>query len=202
MQYYNVGEAGNWEGKKNILYPERCFNEARGRKILNDSRSRLLKERNKRIRPTRDDKILTSWNALMMQGYVDAYFATGNNEYLETALKNAAFLDKNMIGDGSRLWRNFMNGKASIDAFLDDYALLARAYIRLYEATFDIHWLQQARSITEYAITHFRDEQSGLFFTPRTSLSVSWQEKWSLRIMLFHLPTQRWQKFSFCWEIL
>jgi uncharacterized protein len=69
-----------------------------------------------------------------------------------------------MMREGGRLYRNYMEGKASIDAFLDDYALLARAFIELYEATFDVHWLEMARSITTYAMAHFRDEQSGLFY--------------------------------------
>ena len=74
------------------------------------------------------------------------------------------FLEKNMLRGEGRLWRNYKDGKANIDAFLDDYALLARAFIQLYQATYDVHWLEAARSVTEYAIAHFRDKKSGLFF--------------------------------------
>ena len=173
IDYYNISDSGNWENQKNILYRKNTDDDfARKhsmatdawKKILREARKTILSERNKRVHPSLDNKILTSWNALMLNGYVDAYFATGHPAYLEIALKNASFLENEMIRDKGRLWRNFMEGKTSIDAFLDDYALLAKAYIHLYEATFDIHWLEEARTITEYAVNHFRDRQSGLFY--------------------------------------
>jgi uncharacterized protein YyaL (SSP411 family) len=133
-------------------------------KIMNDAEEKLLRVRSQRVRPSLDDKILVSWNALMLKGYLDAYFALGNAAYLESALANAHFLEQNMMRDGGQLWRNYHEGKASTDAFLEDYALLAKAFIHLYQATFDIHWLEQAQSLTAYAIKHFRDEQSGLFY--------------------------------------
>ena len=173
VDYYNITDSGNWEDNKNILFINRSDNDfASSHAMTIDelkeqvirAKQILLKERNKRIRPSIDTKILTSWNALMLTGYVDAFFASGRQEYLQTALKNANFLEKKMINDEGRLWRNYKGGVASVDAFLDDYALLANAFIRLYEATFDIHWLEQARSLAEYAILHFQDKQSGLFF--------------------------------------
>jgi uncharacterized protein len=165
MEYYNMSDSGNWGAGKNIFFRKSKLSESPNQtQKLKDARMKVLRERNKRIHPSLDDKILTSWNALMMEGYIDAYFAMGENEYLQIALKNAAFLQKSMIREDGKLWRNHLNGKSSIDAFLDDYGLLARAYIRLYEATFDIHWLQQARSIADYAVIHFRDKQSGLFY--------------------------------------
>jgi uncharacterized protein YyaL (SSP411 family) len=100
----------------------------------------------------------------MLNGYVDAYLATGKPKYLEIALKNADFLEKKMIRREGQLWRCYKDGKGSIDAFLDDYALLAKAYIHLYEATFDIHWLEQSHTLVEYAIMHFQDKQGGLFY--------------------------------------
>lgn len=173
IEYYQVTDSGNWEDRKNILHRKitkeefaikRGVTAADCNTILSDAAQSLLLTRNRRIRPSLDDKILTSWNALMLKGYVDAYFALGNPEYLGAALTNARFLEKNMVRQDGRLWRNYKDGKASIDAFLDDYALLAKAFICLYQATFDVHWLDKARSITEYAVTHFRDKQSGLFF--------------------------------------
>src|SRR5207248_985778 len=114
--------------------------------------------------PNRDDKILTSWNALILTEYLDAYFTLKDEAYLRTALANAKFLEKNMVRDKGRLWRSYKDGKASIEAFLDDYALLARAYIKMYAATFDIHWLELSRTITDYSILHFQDKTSGLFY--------------------------------------
>ena len=101
---------------------------------------------------------------MMLSGYVDAYLALGDEKYLKTALKNARFLKKNMIRENGRLWRNYKDDKAGIEAFLDDYAHLADAYINLYQATFDIEWLDQARTISDFAISHFQDENSGMFY--------------------------------------
>ena len=173
MGFYNVTDSGNWGNGKNILY-RTMSSENFARKysmatkewkmILNDAKKVIFGHRDRRIHPSLDDKILTSWNALMLNGYVDAYFATGHPEYLAIAMKNARFLDHKMVRDNGRLWRNYKGNKPSIDAFLDDYALLAKAYIHLYEATFDIHWLERARMMTDYAVHHFRDPQTGFFF--------------------------------------
>ena len=171
--YFQVTTSGNWEEGKNILYRKQKQEEFAQKykltaeaweKQLHEAKIKLFSHRNNRIRPTTDDKILTSWNALMLKGYVDAYLAFAEDSYLQAALKNAQFLEKYMIEENGHLWRNYKDGKISIDAFLDDYALLADAYIQLYQATFDIHWLELARRLTDYAITHFRDDTSGMFF--------------------------------------
>lgn len=173
IDYYNLTDSGNWEGGKNILYKKLSANDlakkysipvAQLETELTDARKILLAERSKRIHPSLDDKVLTSWNALMLTGFVDAYFATGKKEYLDIALKNARFLETKMLLKDDGLSRVYKDGKSSIDAFLEDYSLLAKSYIRLYEATFDIHWLNQARSIADYAVRHFYDSKSGLFY--------------------------------------
>jgi len=171
--YYNITAEGNWKGKGSILYvemipaafslankiPEQQFIE-----LLDESKAKMLAERNKRLKPAVDDKILTSWNALLLKGYADAYTAMGNETYLKKALMLAAFLEKNMLQSNGQLWRNFTGGKASGDAFLDDYAFMAKAYVRLYEVTFDKHWLSLAEKMTDYAIANFYDSKTGLFF--------------------------------------
>lgn len=182
IDYYTISEQGNWEKGKNVLYRKISSEELTTKhkvtvsdleKVIASSNQKLLSVRNKRIHPSLDDKILTSWNALMLSGYVDAYWALGRQEYLSVAIKNAEFLKKNMIREGGQLWRSYSNGKASIDAFLDDYALLSNAYIKLYEATFDVEWLNLAQSMADYAILHFRDTQTGFFFyTPGSSQLV------------------------------
>jgi uncharacterized protein YyaL (SSP411 family) len=172
-EYYQISEHGNWEEKKNILFTKTSKKSlaekhhksvAEVNEIIEKANRRLLKVRNKRIRPTTDDKILTSWNAIMLSGYIDAFMATGEKEYLEIALKSARFLEKNMIREDCSLWRNYKDGKPSIEAFLDDYAFLSEAFLRLYEVTFDIHWLKQSRNLVDYALEHFYDEKSGMFF--------------------------------------
>jgi uncharacterized protein YyaL (SSP411 family) len=172
-KYYNVTEGGNWEEGKNILYrtqDDAAFARDNGltpevwRQRLRDANKILYDTRNRREKPSVDDKILVSWNALMLKGYVDAYKALGDAAYLKAAIKNARFLEQNMLSSAGQLSRNFKDGKASIPGFLDDYAIFADALISLYEATFDIHWLEQSKAITEYAVQHFRDDASGMFF--------------------------------------
>jgi uncharacterized protein YyaL (SSP411 family) len=139
--------------------PEQAFLQT-----LEKASGELLRVRNTRIRPSLDDKILTGWNALMLKGYVDGYRALGEPEYLDAALKSARFLKQKMLLPSGMLMRNYKDGRASIHAFLDDYAMLADAYIELYQITFDLQWLTIANKLTEEAILHFKDSKSGLFF--------------------------------------
>ncbi|HEX6227404.1 MAG TPA: thioredoxin domain-containing protein [Chryseolinea sp.] len=171
--YYQVVDSGNWENGKNILYATMSKREfALNKKIKEQDCDRILGEaetelftlRNSRIRPSTDTKILLSWNALMLKGFVDAYLALGESVYLQVALTNARFLEKHMIQNDGRLWRNYANGKATTEAFLDDYALLARSFVHLYQATFDIHWLEMTQLVLRYAVTHFRNSHSDLFY--------------------------------------
>lgn len=173
--YYHIEGAGNWEDKKNILYRNPAINDTafaqqhhisinEWRAILQKSKTLLFKVRARRIRPTLDNKILTSWNALMLKGYVNAYRALGEKEYLDAALNNAKFLENNMMQKDGHLWRNYMNGKTDIQGLLDDYALLADAYIALYQVTFDLQWLTKANLLMKYAVEHFQDPKNPLFF--------------------------------------
>jgi uncharacterized protein YyaL (SSP411 family) len=166
-------DSGNWENGKNVLYRRISMDKLAEMKnvsveectrLLDEAEALLLEARNQRERPSLDDKILVSWNALMLKGYIDAYYALGNSEYLQAALTNAKFLEKNFMRPDGGLWRSFSNGKAGIDAFLDDYALLARSFISLYQATYDIQWLEKAKKLTDYTITAFDDPQGALFF--------------------------------------
>lgn len=170
--YYHITDAGNWEDGRNVLYTSGSSSDFAKQhnltfgewdEILMNARRDLVGSRNKRVRPSTDDKVLTSWNALMLMGCVDGYLATGDIHYLSIAQKNGLFLKKKMIQRDGALWRNYKDGKASIDGFLDDYALLAQAFIQLYQVTFDIEWLQTARSVTDYALHHFQDPGTGMF---------------------------------------
>ncbi len=170
-KYFNVTPDGNWENE-NILYVTKdkakfCrsnkldineFNQ-----ILAESRIMLLKEREKRQKPGLDDKILTSWNALMLKAYCDAYRAFGAEKYLKAAEKSANFLLKQMNEEG-RLNRNYKDGRSSINAFLDDYSLTIKAFMALYEMNFNEDWLLVAKKLNDYVLKHFHDEKSGMFF--------------------------------------
>ncbi|NOZ45999.1 MAG: thioredoxin domain-containing protein [Chlorobi bacterium] len=172
LEYYNVTENGNWENT-NILFRSQSENKLLEKyeltkvnldKIIKSARNKLIIERNKRVRPRLDDKILTSWNALLLKGLTDAYKVFNNKKYLELALKNANFIENNLIKNDFRIDRNYKNGKSNINGFLDDYANIAEAFISLYQVTFNEKWLNMAKSISDYAILHFYDHNSGMFF--------------------------------------
>ncbi len=171
--YYNLSEKGNWEQGNNILHINKSLAQiakkqgldlAQAKKMLQQAKNQLFTARSKRIRPGLDDKILTSWNALMLKGYVDAYLAFNEPHHLDMALKSGHFLADKMMDKDGKLMRNFKNGQASINAFLDDYALTAWAFMRLYEATFDERWMEKAKQLTDFAYQHHYDPGTGLFY--------------------------------------
>jgi uncharacterized protein YyaL (SSP411 family) len=173
LLFYQITSKGNWEKGKNILHymvDKATFAAENGMSvnalnaILQKANNTLLKHRNLRIRPATDDKILTSWNAMMISGYVDAFKALGNIHYLEGALRTARFIEVNMLKENGLLYRVYNDGKVTTEAFLDDYALLADAYISLYEVTFDIRWLHLSQLLVAYVWDHFSDTASQLFF--------------------------------------
>ena len=173
LDFYQITSRGNWEGGKNILYynsDKENFAVKNGisakefNQTLSQSNKKLLENRNLRIRPATDEKILTCWNALMLSGYVNAFKAFGKVDYLDGAIQTARFLEKYMLTNDGLLYRVFKDGKVSINGFLDDYSLLAEAFISLYEITFDIHWIKQSELLTAQMWNHFRDEEHNLFF--------------------------------------
>ena len=173
LDYFNITIPGNWEGDKNIMY-QKPASDALSKKYnigeeqiqnrIAKSREILLKVRNKRVRPGLDDKILTSWNALMLRGYVDAYRAFGEERFLEAAFKNAGFLSEKAIGKNNEITRNYKNGRSTVPGMLDDYAFTISAFIGLYQATFDENWLYKANDLADYTKVHFFDPSSGMFY--------------------------------------
>jgi uncharacterized protein len=175
--YYNVTETGNWEHGLNILNVqvdkrefahERAFEIENFEAFLKNCSIKLMNARATRTRPGLDDKIITCWNALMLKGYADAYLATGNNAYLETAQKNKTFIETHLLANG-HLQRIHKGGKSTINAFIEDYACLIDAYIQLYHCTFDEDLLHTAQQLTQVCIDEFYNPESGLFyFTSKT----------------------------------
>ncbi len=171
--YYNVNTSGFWEKDLYVLIRNQSNAQfAKKNKLTKKElkskianwKSILSIERNKRKKPNLDDKILTSWNALMLQGYVDAYKAFDQKEYLDKAVKIAEFiLQKQLRSDGG-LNRNFKNGKSTINGYAEDYATVIQAFISLHEITLDEKWLILSKEIMEYTIVHFYDSTSGMFF--------------------------------------
>jgi uncharacterized protein len=172
-KYYHVGGKGLWEDGRNILLhtlPPEDFAREQGlqpsafKTILKPARGKLLKARSKRVRPGLDNKIITSWNALMMKGYTDAFRSFGKPEYLACAIQNARFLCENVMGDDGQLSHTIKPGTNQINGFLEDYAFLAESLLKLYEATFDEVYLRKSLILAEYAIKHFFNPENGLFF--------------------------------------
>ncbi|MDC1472014.1 thioredoxin domain-containing protein [Flavobacteriaceae bacterium] len=173
LDYYTIEANGNWENGINILFKTEAdttiaerYNrsESELKSLVSSAKKQLLAERETRIKPALDDKIITSWNALMLKAYVDAYTIFDDQTYLDTALKTANFINTNVRSSDDRLSRSYKNGKASINGFLDDYAFTIEAFIALYQSTFDEKWLESAKKLTDYVILHFYDSDSGMFY--------------------------------------
>jgi uncharacterized protein YyaL (SSP411 family) len=171
-KYYHITAAGNWEHGRNILH-RRTSDEAFAREneleltvlqeLVKSWKKKIMAVRMERVRPGLDDKILLGWNALMLRGLTDAYKAFGEKEFLDLAIVNAEFLLQN-LKIGPQLYRNYKNGNATIPAFLEDYALLIKALIGLYEASFAEKYLLEARHLADYVLQHFSDENDYLFY--------------------------------------
>lgn len=169
--YFHVTEEGNWEEERtNIFFRKDDADELDERfglsvdelqTKINQSRQKILSKRSTRVRPGLDHKILASWNGLMLKSYCDAYRALNEPQYLETAKRNASFILQNLSNQNGKLNRVFGNNSP---AFLDDYALVADGLIALYEVTFEEKWLLEARKINDYAVDHFYDLSSAMFF--------------------------------------
>lgn len=169
--YYDVTDAGNWEGH-NILNVQRSLDTvARLHGIsvpelsqsLEDSRIKLLAERAKRVPPGLDDKVLTSWNGLMIASLARAAYIVEQPVYAQAAARAADFVLHRLTSQ-RRLLRTYRQGKAHTGGYLDDYAFFVEGLLELYEATFDVRWLDEAIRLTEDMISHFWDEQAGGFF--------------------------------------
>ena len=173
QDYFNINDFGFWEKENYVLIRSQSntdFAKKHGLKItdlntkINHWKELLLEERKQRNKPNLDDKILTSWNALMLQGYVDAYRAFGDENYRQKAIHIAGFLlEKQLKSDGS-LHRSFKNGKSSITGYSEDYATVISALLSLYEITLNDKYLDASKNLMEYTIENFYDTSSAMFF--------------------------------------
>jgi len=163
---YDVTAGGNWEGE-NILHRPAGFSSSDTalEASLQDAREVLLREREKRVHPGLDDKVLTSWNGLTIIAMARGYRVLGDERFLESARKAARFLEDRME-EGGRLLATYRSGRARLKAYLDDYAFLLGGYVELFESDFDVHWLERAEALASKLSLLFRDEAgSGFFFT-------------------------------------
>jgi len=170
--YYGVTPQGNFEGGTsvlNIAAPLEKVSELYGipvvglGELLKDGREKLFSEREKRVKPGRDEKILTSWNGLMVSGFVDGFKLTGKEEYLKGAEGAIRFILGGAAKQGD-LRRVFNRGRWHVKGYSEDYAFFIQALIDLYEATFDVRYLKEANDLNERMIHQFWDEKNGGFF--------------------------------------
>ena len=172
--YYNINDYGIWEEEgKYVLIRDQSDLEILEAFSLSDStlqqkkkhwKTTLLKFRNKRAKPRLDDKTLTSWNALMLKGYVDAYKVFQKKEYLDAALLNAEFISAKQLQADGALFHNYKNGNSSINGYLEDTAAVVEAFIALYEVTLDAQWLDKSKLVVDYAFEKFYDKESSMFY--------------------------------------
>lgn len=160
-QVFKVSEHGNFEGKNHL---QRLAKQLANETQVINWKALLLKERNKRNRPGLDDKTITAWNALMLKGFVDAYVATEERYYLDAAKSNGEFIATKQLSNKGFLFRNYKNGRSTIQGFLDDYAFTIDAFTSLFELTFQEKWLKLALQLLAYCIENFFDAQKQIFY--------------------------------------
>lgn len=172
-QYYNQNNSGYWEADNYILLRTKsdsdfCREQHLEPEEINRLKSIwdqiLLPYRNQRVAPGLDDKSLTSWNALMLKAYLDAYLSVKNESYLDLAIKNADFIVRYQLSPGFSLFHSFKKQQSSISGFLEDYAFVADSFMAIYKTIGEEEWLLKAKKITETAILNFYDKEDGLFF--------------------------------------
>jgi len=146
--------------------------------LLADGRQKLFQEREKRIKPGLDDKILTSWNGLMLRGMAIGYQLTGKPEYLLACEQSAEFVLTTLSQENGLLLRTYRAGKSHLNAYLEDYAYFIAGLIALYEASFEPRWLMEAERLAHLMIEQFGDEAGdGFFFTGKAHETLIVQSK-------------------------
>ncbi|MBI3007614.1 MAG: thioredoxin domain-containing protein [candidate division NC10 bacterium] len=173
---FDVSEAGNFEHGKSILHvvatPEQLANrfgkspEEIGM-LLGKVKCKLFGARDTRVKPGRDEKILTAWNGLMISACAAAGSALGHGAALEAGVRAAEFIERHLTRDG-RLLRTWTAGEAKLNGYLDDYAFLTAALLDLYEATLDPRFFRRAEALHRVTLEQFWDEaEGGFFFTAK-----------------------------------
>ena len=171
-EVFNINTFGLWEDENYVLIQNQSLEGiAKSNNIEISTLQKKKKfwenalyiKREKRYKPRLDDKCLTSWNAIMLKGFVDAYKALEKPKYLDLALQNADFIIKNMWSNEGNLFHNYKNQKSTINGYLEDYSLVIDAFISLYEVTFEEKWLLNAKRLTDYSLEHFYDAETGFF---------------------------------------
>ncbi len=169
-EYWDIIPGGNWESGKNVLRVRKDPEELAGqfsmsagnvRKVIAEVTARLKSVRDRRDKPAIDTKILTSWNALVVKAFADAWQATGDRHFLDSAIRTGRFIRDNLINEDHSVRRSL---KGRIPGFLDDYAFTADAFLALYEAGFEEEWLAMVEKLLEKILEDFYNIQTGMFY--------------------------------------
>jgi uncharacterized protein YyaL (SSP411 family) len=161
MVAYGVTLHGNFEGK-NIL---EFVGDMEQRPALANARCKLFEAREKREHPGRDDKVLTSWNGLMLATFAEAGRVLGREDYRQVAQKNAEFLLRELQADKGRLYHAWKDGRARFNGYLEDYSYLIEGLLELYQTTFEPRWYQAAQELAETVLARFRAPSGGFYDT-------------------------------------
>jgi hypothetical protein len=169
--YFDVTDGGNWEGNSilcNNLNPSTvAFNfgisEQKVHEIINSCSTKLLEVRSKRISPGLDDKVLVSWNSLMITAFAKGYRVTNDGRYLDAAKNCISFIEKNLFVDDNLL-RTYKNGTAKINGYLEDYSYFVNALLDVFEIEPNSKYLKLALKLGHHLIDHFWDSENNSFF--------------------------------------
>jgi hypothetical protein len=169
--FYDVTDGGNWEGNtilcNNLNLSNVAFNfgitEDKVGDILKSGSEKLLKVRSTRIAPGLDDKVLVSWNALMITAFAKGYRVTNNPKYLDAAKNCVSFIENNLFKNG-KLLRTYKNKTAKIDGYLEDYSYFVNALLDVFEIEPDAKYLKLALELGSHLIDHFWDSKNDGFF--------------------------------------
>jgi uncharacterized protein YyaL (SSP411 family) len=161
MAAYGVTPGGNFEGK-NIL---EFVGNLEQRPALTETRRRLFEAREKRVHPGRDEKVLTSWNGLMLAAFAEAARTLNRDDYRQVAERNAEFLLQQLRQKNGRLLRSWKDGQSKLNGYLEDYSYLIEGLLELYQTTFDPRWFEAAQELAETMITHLQAPDGGFFDT-------------------------------------
>jgi uncharacterized protein len=162
IQHFGLDAEPNFEGHANVLHVAR---EEIDPDLLERARTKLYEARAQRVWPGLDDKRITSWNALMIAALADAGAVLGREDYVEAARAAADFVLTRLRDAHGRLLRTYKDGRASLNAYLEDYAFLTEALLLLYEATFETRWFVEARALGAAILARFADPRGGFFTT-------------------------------------
>jgi len=169
--YFDVTDGGNWEGNNilcnNLNLSTVAFNfgitEQKAQEIVNSCSEKLLKVRSERVPPGLDDKILVSWNSLMITAFAKGYRITNDAGYLDAAKNSISFIENNLFENG-KLLRTYKNGTAKIDGYLEDYSYFVNALLDVFEIEPEKKYLELALKMGHHLVDHFWDSNTNSFF--------------------------------------